>query len=127
MCVLYNSTETQESIEEYIDWLDGCEEVNYVQDYMNTAGKEFTYKELAEEMQIPQVQAEIMYQMYQEHKDPSAFAKITMYGLISDLNDQIAGNPDFEQFMGKEQLKQLTDAEQELEDGKKELEKAKKK
>ena len=126
-CVfLYNSTETQESIEEYIDWLDGCEEVNYVQDYMNTAGKEFTYKELAEEMQIPQAQAEIMYQMYQEHKDPSAFAKITMYGLISDLNDQIAGNPDFEQFMGKEQLKQLTDAEQELEDGKKELEKAKK-
>ncbi len=126
-CVfLYDSTETQKSIEEYINWLDECKEVNYVQDYMNTAGKAFTYKELAEEMEMPQAQAEIMYQMYQEHKDPSAFAKITMYDLVSDLNAQVAERPDFEQFMDKEQLKQLTDAKQELEDGKKELEKAKK-
>ena len=126
-CVfLYNSAETQEGIEEYIDWLEGCEEVNYVQDYMNTAGKTFTYKGLAEEMEIPLAQAEIMYQMYQEHKDPSAFAKITMYDLISDLNEQAADNPDFQQFMDKEQLKQLTDAKKELEDGKKELKKAKK-
>lgn len=126
-CVfLYDSAETKESIEEYIDWLEGFEEVNDVQDYLNTAGKEFTYTELAEEMEMPQAQAEIMYQMYQEQKDPSAFAKITMYDLISDLNEQIADRPDFEQFMDKEQLKQLTDAKQELEDGKKELKKAKK-
>ncbi len=126
-CVfLYDSAETKESIEEYIDWLEGFEEVNYVQDYLNTAGKAFTYTELAKEMEMPQTQAEIMYQMYQEHNDPSAFAKITMYDLISDLNEQIADRPDFEQFMDKEQLKQLTDAKQELEDGKKELEKAKK-
>jgi len=126
-CVfLYDSTETPERIEEYIGWLDEREEVNYVQDYLNTAGKLFTYKELAEEMEMPLAQAQIMYQMYQEHKDPSAFAKITMNDLICDLNEQAADNPDFEQFMDEEQRKQLTDAKKELEDGRKELAKAKK-
>lgn len=126
-CVfLYDSTETPERIEEYIGWLEEREEVNYVQDYLNTAGKLFTYKELAEDMEMPQAQAQIMYQMYQEHKDPSAFAKITMNDLICDLNEQVADNPDFEQFMDEEQRKQLTDAKKELEDGRKELAKAKK-
>lgn len=123
---IYDNEETKENIEAYIDWLEGREEVNYVQDYLNTAGKVSTYKELARDLKMTDAQAEIMYQMYQEHIDPSAFAKITMYDLICGLNEEIAENPDFVEFMDKDQLKQLTDAKQELEDGKKELKSAKK-
>lgn len=127
-CVfLYDREEAPEHVEAYIDWLGEREDVNSVQDYLNTAGREYTYKELAYDMGMSEAQAEIMYQMYQEHQDPSEFAKITMYDLICDLNKQVADHPEFAQFMDKEKRKQLADAEQELKEGKKELAKAEKK
>lgn len=116
--LLYDRSEEPEKLAEYIRWLEGQENVNSVQDYSNTIGKEYTYKELAEDMDMTEAQAKMMYQMYQESKNGSTYEKITMYDLICYLAEDVAGNPAYAEFMTEEQIAQIQDAKKELEDGK---------
>lgn len=116
--LLYDRSENPRKLAEYISWLEDQEKVNSVQDYSNTIGKKYTYKELAKDMDITEAQAKIMYQMYQENRDKSEYEKITMYDLICYLEENVVGNPAYADFMTKEQVTQIQDAKKELEDGK---------
>lgn len=124
--LLYDSTEDKANVTACIDWLTAREDVNTVQDDSNTAGKMFTYQQLSGELGISQGQAEIMYQLYQERQDSGDYEKTTMYDLVCYMDEQIAGNPDYEQVMDKEQIRQIKDARKELEKGKRELPQARK-
>lgn len=116
--LLYGHAEEGEKIAEYISWLEGQEEVNSVQDYTNTIGKEYTYKELAEDMGMTESQAKMLYQMHRDSKDDSAYEKITMYDLICFLAEQVATNPDYAEFMTEEQIAQIQVTKQQLDAGK---------
>ena len=69
-------------------------------------------------------QAKMMYQMYKDNQNQSEFEKITMYELICYMDDNIAKNPSYAEFMSEEQIKQISNARKELDDGKKQLEEA---
>lgn len=122
--LLYENNESPENVEKYISWLEKHEDVNSVQDYSNTIGKSYTYKELAEDMDMTEEQAKMMYQMYKDNQNQSEFEKITMYELICYMDDNIAKNPSYAEFMSEEQIKQISNARKELDDGKKQLEEA---
>lgn len=122
--LLYENNESPENVEKYISWLEKHEDVNSVQDYSNTIGKSYTYKELAEDMDMTEEQAKMMYQMYKDNQNQSEFEKITMYELICYMDDNIAKNPSYVEFMSEEQIKQISNARKELDDGKKQLEDA---
>lgn len=124
--LLYDKTENPKHIAEYIRWLEKQEDVNSVQDYSNTIGKFYTYKELTEEMDISSSQAKMLYQMYRDNQNKSDYEKITMYDLICYMDEHIAGNPAYAEFMDKEQIEEIKDARGELEDGKKKIKDAKK-
>lgn len=115
--LLYRHAEDQKNLAEYIRWLEQQDEVNSVQDYSNTIGKKYTYKELAEDMDMTEAQAKMLYQMYKNSKDDSDYEKITMYDLICYLDEQVAGNPAYAEFMTADQIAQIKDAREELEDG----------
>ena len=116
--LLYDRKENPEHIAEYIDWLEGREDVNSVQDYSNTIGKSYTYQELTEDMDISLEQAKMLYQMYKDNQNSSDYKKITMYHLICYMDRNVAGNPAYAEFMDKDQIEQIHDARKELEDGK---------
>lgn len=116
--LLYDKEENPEHIAEYITWLEEREDVNSVQDYSNTIGKSYTYKELTEDMDITPEQAKMLYQMYRDNQNDSDYEKITMYDLICYMDKHVAGNPAYAEFMDKEQIDQIQDARKELEDGK---------
>lgn len=122
--LLYENNESPENVKKYISWLEKHEDVNSVQDYSNTIGKSYTYKELAEDMDMTEDQAKMIYQMYKDNQNQSEFEKITMYELICYMDDNIAKNPSYAEFMSKEQIKQISDARKELDAGKKQLENA---
>lgn len=124
--LLYDKKENQEHIAEYIAWLEEQEDVNSVQDYSNTIGKSYTYKELTEDMDITSSQAKMLYQMYKDNQNKSDYEKITMYDLICYMDKHVAGNPAYAEFMDKEQIDQIKDAREELEDGKDKIKDAKK-
>lgn len=119
--LLYENTEDEEKIAEYIAWLEDREDVNSVQDYTNTIGKSYTYKELADDMDITQDQAKMLYQMYVDNQDDSDYEKITMYDLICYMDENVARNPAYSDFMSDDEISQIIDAREELEDGKVEL------
>lgn len=119
--LLYDRKENPEHIAEYIDWLEEREDVNSVQDYSNTIGKSYTYKELTEDMDISLEQAKMLYQMYRDNQNSSDYKKITMYHLICYMDKNVAGNPAYAEFMDKEQMEQIHDARKELEDGKEKM------
>ena len=119
--LLYDNSEDEKKITEYIGWLEGQETVNSVQDYSNTIGKSYTYKELVEEMDMTIEQAKLLYQMYRDEQNPSEYEKITMYDLVCYMDENIAGNPSYAEFMSEEELKQIKDAREELEDGKEKI------
>lgn len=125
--LLYDKKENPEHIAEYIAWLEKQEDVNSVQDYSNTIGKSYTYKELTEDMDITSSQAKMLYQMYKDNQNKSDYDKITMYDLICYMDEHVAGNPAYAEFMDKEQIDQIRDAREELEDGKEEIKDAKNK
>ncbi len=122
--LLYEKDEAPENINKYISWLEEREDVNSVQDYSNTIGKSYTYKELAKDMDMTEEQAKMMYQMYKDNQNQSEYEKITMYELICYMDDNIAKNPSYAEFMSKDQIEQISDARAELEDGKNQLEEA---
>ncbi len=124
--LLYDKKENPEHIAEYIAWLEKQEDVNSVQDYSNTIGKSYTYKELTEDMDITSSQAKMLYQMYKDNQNKSDYEKITMYDLICYMDEHVAGNPAYAEFMDKEQIDQIKDAREELEDGKDKIKDAKK-
>lgn len=116
--LLYDRKENPKHIAEYIDWLEEREDVNSVQDYSNTIGKSYTYKELTEDMDISLEQAKMLFQMYRDNQNSSDYKKITMYHLICYMDRNVAGNPAYAEFMDKDQIEQIHDARKELEDGK---------
>ena len=116
--LLYDHLEDKSKIAEYISWLEGQDEVNSVQDYSNTIGKEYTYEELAKDMDMTESQAKMLYQMYRENQDTSEYEKITMYDLVCYLEENVAADPAYAEFMTAEQITQIKDAKKELEDGK---------
>lgn len=97
----YNQ-ENPKHIAEYIEWLEEREDVNSVQDYSNTIGKSYTYKELAEDMDITSSQAKMLYQMYKDNQNKSDYEKITMYDLICYMDEHVAGNPAYAEFTDKD-------------------------
>ncbi len=119
--LLYENTEEEGKIAKYIAWLESQKEVNSVQDYTNTIGKDYTYRELADDMDITRDQAKMLYQMYVDNQDTSDYEKITMYDLICYLDENVAKNPAYSEFMKDDEISQIIDARKELEDGKKEL------
>jgi len=124
--LLYGKEESPEQIAEYIAWLEQRKDVNSVQDYSNTIGKSYTYKELTEDMDITADQAKMLYQMYRDNQNDSDYEKITMYDLICYIDTHVAGNPAYTEFMDKEQIEQIKDARKELEDGKDKIKDGKK-
>lgn len=122
--LLYENNESPENIKKFISALEEREDVNSVQDYSNTIGKSYKYKELADDMDMTEEQAKMMYQMYKDNQSQSESEKITMYELICYMDDNIAKNPSYAEFMSKEQIEQISKARTELEDGKNKLEEA---
>lgn len=115
--MIYDNAEDEKNLEQYINWLEGQEKVNWVQDYSNTIGKNYTYQQLAEEMDLEKEQAKLMYQMYKDQENTSDFEKITMYDLVCYIDENVASNPAYADFMSRKERKQITDAREELEDG----------
>lgn len=122
--LLYENNESPENIKKFISALEEREDVNSVQDYSNTIGKSYKYKELAEDMNMTEEQAKMMYQMYKDNQSQSVSEKVTMYELICYMDDNIVKNPSYAEFMSKEQIEQISEARTELEDGKNKLEEA---
>lgn len=123
--LMYENSESPDNIEKFISLLEDREDVNSVQDYSNTIGKSYTYKELAKDMDMTEEQAKMIYQMYKDDQDQSEYEKITMYELICYMDENIVKNPSYAEFMNNEQIEQISKARAELEAGKKQLEEAK--
>lgn len=124
VALLYSTSEEPERVEEYISWLEDQEQVNSVQDYSNTIGKSFTYQELAEEMadmDMTLSQAKMLYQLYADSQDASPYQDVTLYDLVCFMDEKVAGNPDYSEYMTQEEIDQIQEARQELEKGKAEL------
>ena len=122
--ILYQNDESKEHIQQLITQLENQPDVNYVQDYSNTIGKAYTYKELAEDMDMDESQAKLLFQLYRDSQKNHTNDKVTMYDMVCYLDENIAGNPTYADFMTDEQLSQIHDARKEMDDGKAELEKA---
>lgn len=122
--IMYKNNESPENIAKFISLIEQREDINSVQDYSNTIGKSYTYGELAKDMDMTEEQAKMMYQMYKDNNDDSEFEKITMYELLCYMDDNVAKNPSYSEFMSDEQIKQISDARKKLDDGKKQLEDA---
>ena len=116
IALLYKNDENASNIESTIKWLEEQDKINYVQDFSNTIGKKYGYKELASEMDIDIEQAKMMYQMYKDNGND--YEKITMYDLIVFLDENIVSNPAYADVISEEQKVQIKDARKELEDGK---------
>ena len=130
IALLYNVSEDQERVTEYISWLEEQEQVNAVQDYSNTIGQSYTYRELAGEMEdmgITLSQAKMLYQLYADSLDTAPFEDVTVYDLLCFMDDNVAGNPDYSDYMTQEEKDQIKDARRQLEEGKAELEDAEQK
>ena len=119
MVLMYDKTESNENISSYISWLESQDDVNYVQDYSNTIGKSYNYSLFAEDMDISEDQAKILYQLYKETSNNEPYEKITAYDLICYIDEKIAQNPTYSDFMSDEQKADIKKARAELEDGKK--------
>ena len=122
--ILYQNDESKEHIQQLITQLENQPDVNYVQDYSNTIGKAYTYKELTEDMDMDESQAKLLFQLYRDSQENHTNDKVTMYDMVCYLDENIAGNPTYADFMTDEQLSQIHDARKEMDDGKAELEKA---
>lgn len=59
--ILYQNDESKEHIQQLITQLENQPDVNYVQDYSNTIGKAYTYKELAEDMDMDGIAGETAF------------------------------------------------------------------
>lgn len=118
IALLYKNDENASSIESVIKWLEEQDKINYVQDFSNTIGKKYNYKELASEMDINIEQAKMMYQMYKDKDNGNDYEKITMYDLIVFLDENIVSNPAYADVISEEQKTQIKDARKELEEGK---------
>ena len=118
IALLYKNDENASSIESVIKWLEEQDKINYVQDFSNTIGKKYNYKELASEMDIDIEQAKMMYQMYKDKDNGNDYEKITMYDLIVFLDENIVSNPAYADIISEEQKTQIKDARKELEEGK---------
>lgn len=116
--LLYDKKENPKHIAKYITGLEKQKDINSVQDYSNTIGKSYTYRELTEDMDITPSQAKMLYQMYKDNHNKSDYEKITMYDLICYMDEHVAGNPAYAEFMDKDQIDQIKDARKELDDGK---------
>ncbi len=130
IALLYNVSEDQEKVTEYISWLEEQDQVNSVQDYSNTIGKSYTYQELAEEMadmDITLSQAKMLYQLYADSLDTTPYDDVTVYDLLCFMDDNVAGNPDYSDYMTQEEKNQIKDARRQLEEGKAELAEAEQK
>lgn len=64
--ILYQNDESKEHIQQLITQLENQPDVNYVQDYSNTIGKAYTYMELAEDMDMDESQAKLLFQLYRD-------------------------------------------------------------
>lgn len=111
--ILYQNDESKEHIQQLITQLENQPDVNYVQDYSNTIGKAYTYKELTEDMDMDESQAKLLFQLYRDSQENHTNDKVTMYDMVCYLDENIAGNPTYADFMTDEQLSQIHDARKE--------------
>lgn len=118
---LYHNIESKENVEQYISWLEEQEEVENIQDYSNTIGKEFTYEELSDEMGFDKVQAKLMFQIYADSQNTSEYDKITLYDLIVFASEELGNNMVFREFIDKNQLQRLQESKKQMDNGKLQL------
>lgn len=116
--LLYSKNENRDNIANYIDWLEKQDNVTEVQDYSNTIRKEYTYSELAKDMNMDESQAKMLFQLYKDKNNTEDFEKITMYDLITFVNDKIVNDPSYSNFMDDSQVEQIKNAKTELDEGK---------
>ena len=79
----------------------------------NTIGKAYTYKELTEDMDMDESQAKLLFQLHRDSQENHTNDKVTMYDMVCYLDENIAGNPTYADFMTDEQLSQIHDARKE--------------
>ncbi len=116
--LLYSNKESEEKKAELIEWAENQQDVTGVQDYSNTIGKKYSYKEFAEDMDVDETQAQMLYRMYADKDNTNVSTTQTVYELMCFISDEVIGNPAYSDFIDSEQLEKITDSKKLLEDGK---------
>lgn len=110
--VLYDNSEDRNRLDSYIAWLEGLEPVNSIQDYSNTIGKEYTYKELAMGMDIDTEQAKILYQLYSGN--PAEETKISLDEFLRFINEDILTNETYASAITEEMKRMVSEGWKEI-------------
>lgn len=124
MIVLYDKIEDAEHVDNFIQWLEEQDKVNFVQDYTNTIGKEYTYAELSETLGADITQTKLIYQMYKTQRPAEENIKATAYNLICFLDDDIIHDSTYSDFINAEQIETIEAARKQLDEGKAQLDAA---
>jgi len=117
--VLYDNSEDRSRLDSYIAWLEGLEPVNSIQDYSNTIGKEYTYKELAMGMDIDTEQAKILYQLYSGN--PAEETKISLDEFLRFINEDILTNETYASAITEEMKRMVSEGWKEIRENRKML------
>ncbi len=117
--VLYDNSEDRNRLDSYIAWLEGLEPVNSIQDYSNTIGKEYTYKELAMGMDIDTEQAKILYQLYSGN--PAEETKISLDEFLRFINEDILTNETYASAITEEMKRMVSEGWKEIRENRKML------
>lgn len=117
--VLYDNSEDRNRLDSYIAWLEGLEPVNSIQDYSNTIGKEYTYKELAMGMDIDTEQAKILYQLYSGN--PAEETKISLDEFLRFINEDILTNETYASAITEEMKRMVSEGWKEIGENRKML------
>lgn len=117
--VLYDNSEDRSRLDSYIAWLEGLEPVNSIQDYSNTIGKEYTYKELAMGMDIDTEQAKILYQLYSGN--PAEETKISLDEFLRFINEDILTNETYVSAITEEMKRMVSEGWKEIRENRKML------
>lgn len=124
MIVLYDNKEDAGHIDNFIKWLEEQDKVNYVQDYSNTIGKQYTYAELSEVLGADATQTKLIYQMYKDKQSGEETEKATAYDLICFIDDYIIHDSTYADFIDSEQIEAIAAARKQLDEGKVQLDTA---
>lgn len=112
----------KENIKNLIDWLKNKDYVLSVQSYQNTIGANYSYKNLAEEMNFDIDQAELIYKLYVDNSNTSPYEEITMYDLVNYVVNNIIDNPTYKDYLTIDEKDLLIKSQKELKDGKNKIE-----
>ncbi|MCI8668369.1 MAG: MMPL family transporter [Lachnospiraceae bacterium] len=112
--VLYDNSEDRSRLDSYIAWLEGQKPVNSVQDYSNTIGKEYTYTELAQEMNIDTEQAKMLYQLYSGN--PAEETKISLEEFLRFIKEDILTNDTYSSAISEEMKQMVSEGWREIQE-----------